>query len=45
MQSMSYDAGWLEQTLEAIGFRDIETCAFKLQRGGTTYSWVFARKA
>jgi ubiquinone/menaquinone biosynthesis C-methylase UbiE len=45
MQSMSYDAAWLEKTLEGLGFRDIETCAFRLQRGGTTYSWVFARKA
>jgi ubiquinone/menaquinone biosynthesis C-methylase UbiE len=45
MQSMSYDAEWLQRTLEALGFRDIETCAFRLMRGGTTYSWVFARKA
>jgi hypothetical protein len=42
---MSYDAAWLEHTLEGLGFRDIETCGFKLQGDGTTYSWVFARKA
>jgi hypothetical protein len=44
MQSMSYDTDWLQRTLEDLGFRDIETCAFRLTRGGATYSWVLARK-
>lgn len=44
MQSMSYDTEWLQRTLEGLGFRDIETCAFRLTRGGATYSWVLARK-
>jgi ubiquinone/menaquinone biosynthesis C-methylase UbiE len=45
MQSMSYDTDWLQHTLGRLGFRDIETCAFRLSRGGATYSWVLARKA
>jgi len=45
MQSITYDAQWVHQTLDGLGFRDIETCSFALSRGGTHYSWVFARKA
>jgi len=44
MQSMSYDTDWLNQTLGALGFQDIETSCFQLGRGEDTYSWVFARK-
>jgi ubiquinone/menaquinone biosynthesis C-methylase UbiE len=45
MQSISYDVDWLDQTLSALGFRDIETSSFRLQRGGVSYSWVLARKS
>ena len=44
MQSFSYDADWLNQTLENLGFSDIETSSFRFKRGGAIYSWVFARK-
>ena len=45
MQSITYEADWVFATLSALGFTDIETCAFPLHRGSTLYSWVFARKA
>ena len=45
MQSISYDVDWVNQTLSASGFHDIEACSFRLKRGGVSYSWVFARKA
>jgi len=45
MQSITYDAEWVHKTLSAIGFQDIETCAFPLSRGNTVYTWVFAHKA
>jgi ubiquinone/menaquinone biosynthesis C-methylase UbiE len=45
MQSITYDAAWVHETLSSLGFRDIETCSFQLSRGGAVYSWVFARKA
>jgi len=45
MQSLSYDLDWLDATLAELGFRDVETAAFRTQRGGANYSWVFARKA
>jgi ubiquinone/menaquinone biosynthesis C-methylase UbiE len=45
MQSITYDAEWVQNTLGTLGFRDIETCAFPLRRGTTVYTWVLARKA
>jgi hypothetical protein len=45
MQSITYDAAWVRDTLSSLGFRDIETCSFQVSRGGGAYSWVFARKA
>jgi hypothetical protein len=45
MQSLTYDAGWVRDTLSSVGFQDIETCSFQLSRGAAAYSWVFARKA
>lgn len=44
MQSITYDAAWVHDTLTSLGFRDIETGSFQLARGGAVYSWVFARK-
>ncbi len=45
MQSITYDSAWVHDTLSSLGFQDIETCSFQLNRGGAVYSWVFARKA
>jgi ubiquinone/menaquinone biosynthesis C-methylase UbiE len=45
MQSITYEADWVHQTLISLGFKDIETSSFQLSRGDTVYSWVFARKA
>lgn len=45
MQSITYDAAWVHDTLSSLGFRDIELSSFQLSRGGAVYSWVFARKA
>jgi ubiquinone/menaquinone biosynthesis C-methylase UbiE len=45
MQSNSYGEEWLGRTLEALGFQDIETSSFRMKRAGSTYAWVFARKA
>jgi len=45
MQSITYDAARVHDTLSSLGFRDIETCSFQLSRGGAVYSWVFARRA
>jgi hypothetical protein len=45
MQSITYDAAWVHETLSSLGFGDVETCSFQLSRGGAVYSWVFARKA
>jgi ubiquinone/menaquinone biosynthesis C-methylase UbiE len=45
MQSITYDAAWVNAQLQSLGFRDIETSSFQLVRGGAVYSWVFARKA
>jgi hypothetical protein len=45
MQSITYDAAWVRDTLSSLGFQDIEMCTFQLGRGGGAYSWVFARKA
>jgi hypothetical protein len=45
MQSITYDAAWVHDTLTSLKFRDIETSSFQLARGGAVYSWVFARKA
>jgi len=45
MQSITYDAAWVHDTLSALGFQDVEMCSFRLSRGGAVYSWVFARKA
>jgi ubiquinone/menaquinone biosynthesis C-methylase UbiE len=45
MQSISYDATWVRETLSSLGLQDIETCSFQLNRGDLVYSWVFARKA
>jgi hypothetical protein len=45
MQSVTYDAGWVHETLSFLGFQDVETCSFQRSRGGAVYSWVFARKA
>jgi hypothetical protein len=44
MQSITYDAGWVRETLRSLGFHDIETCSFQVSRGGAAYYWVFARK-
>jgi hypothetical protein len=44
MQSITYDAGWVRETLSSLGFHDIETCSFQVSRGGAAYYWVFARK-
>jgi ubiquinone/menaquinone biosynthesis C-methylase UbiE len=45
MQSITYDATWVRDTLSSVGFQDIEMCSFQVSRGGAAYSWVFARKA
>jgi hypothetical protein len=45
MQSIIYDAAWVNAQLQSLGFRDIETSSLQLVRGGAVYSRVFARKA
>jgi ubiquinone/menaquinone biosynthesis C-methylase UbiE len=44
MQSITYDEGWVREELGSLGFKDIETSSFRLERGGAVYSWVFARR-
>jgi ubiquinone/menaquinone biosynthesis C-methylase UbiE len=45
MQSTSYDLAWLRETLQGLGFVDVEVVSFQDRRDEPPRFWILARKS
>ena len=44
MRGLYYDAVWLRETLQTLGFHDVEIVIFPVRSSGQWHSFVLARK-